>query len=292
LKRSVLAATLIAAFPLLAAEPPKTPPSQPSVSVKTRSASAADTVNLKTSRLVDLTHSFDEQTIYWPNSPSSFELKVLSHQKTPGGWFYASNSFSTPEHGGTHMDAPIHFAEGKRSVDEVPVRELVAPVFVIDATKQAWKDVDYRLTAADVKAWEGRHGPLPKGAIVLLRTGWGKRWPDRKSYMGDDTPGETKNLHFPSYGKDAAELLVLERQVAGIGVDTASIDSGARPMRSKVGISVRSGGWRRERTVGLPGSSASVASSHSIRPPSREPPSAPGIVESRQTRRSGPRSTA
>ena len=217
MKRSFAALVLVCAAAPLAAQ----------MSVKTRSASAADTVNLRTSRLVDLTHPFDEKTIYWPSSPSAFELKVLSHQKVPGGWFYASNSFCTPEHGGTHMDAPIHFAEGKRSVDEVPVRELVAPAFVIDVAKKAFKDPDYRLTVDDVKAWEAAHGPIPKGSIVLLRTGWGKRWPDRKSYMGDDTPGETRNLHFPSYGKEAAQLLVTERQVAGIGVDTASIDSGA-----------------------------------------------------------------
>src|SRR5207245_2728267 len=119
-------------------------------------------------------------------SPSSFELKRLSFQKTPGGWFYASNTFSTPEHGGTHMDAPIHFAEGKETVDQVPVRELVAPAFVIDVSAKAAQDPDYRLTAEDLNAWESAHGMLAKGAIVLLRTGWGKRWPDKKSYLGDD----------------------------------------------------------------------------------------------------------
>jgi kynurenine formamidase len=218
----LLAAPLLVSLALLAAEPTK-----PAFTVKTRSASVPDTVNLRTARVVDLTHTFDEKTIYWPNSPSAFELKVLSHQKTPGGWFYASNTISTPEHGGTHMDAPIHFAEGKETVDEVPVRDLVAPAFVLDVTKKAAADADYRLTADDVKAWEAAHGPLPKGAIVLLRTGWGKRWPDRKTYMGTDVPGDVQHLHFPSYGKEAAEVLVKERQVAGIGVDTASIDYGA-----------------------------------------------------------------
>lgn len=201
-------------------------PKKSTLSIKARPASAPDLVNLKTARIVDLTHPFDEKTIYWPTSPSAFKLERLSFQRTPGGWFYASNTLSTPEHGGTHMDAPLHFAEGKESVDQVPVRQLVAPAFVIDVSAQAAKDADYRLTAGDVKKWETAHGPLPKGSIVLLRTGWGKRWPDRKSYLGDDTPGEASHLHFPSYGKDAAELLVKERQVAGIGVDTASIDHG------------------------------------------------------------------
>jgi kynurenine formamidase len=216
---SVLA---LAALALAAAEPPKTT----KLTVKSHSASAPDTVNLKTARVVDLTHPFDEKTLYWPNSPSAFELKRLSHQKTPAGFFYASNTFCAPEHGGTHMDAPIHFAEGKETVDQVPVRQLVAPAFVLDVTKKAEKDADYRLTPEDVKAWEAAHGPIPKGAIVLLRTGWGKRWPDRKTYFGTDVPGDVTHLHFPSYGKEAAELLVKERQVAGIGVDTASIDYG------------------------------------------------------------------
>ncbi|HXM75525.1 MAG TPA: cyclase family protein, partial [Thermoanaerobaculia bacterium] len=97
----------------------------------------------------------------------------------------------------------------------------------IDVARQAEKDPDYRLTAADVRAWESRHGTVPAGAIVLLRTGWGKRWPDRKRYFGDDTPNDATKLHFPSYGKEAAELLVRGRRVGALGVDTASIDAGA-----------------------------------------------------------------
>jgi kynurenine formamidase len=98
---------------------------------------------------------------------------------------------------------------------------------VIDVSRQAAADPDYRLTAADVQAWEGQNGRVPAGAIVLLRTGWSARWPDRKRYLGDDKPGDASNLHFPSYGKEAAELLVKERKVGALGVDTASIDYGA-----------------------------------------------------------------
>jgi kynurenine formamidase len=68
---------------------------------------------------------------------------------------------------------------------------------------------------------------IPEEAIVLLRTGWGKRWPDPKRYLGDDMAGEAARLHFPSYGREAAELLVKERKVAALGVDTASIDYGS-----------------------------------------------------------------
>ncbi len=183
-------------------------------------------VDLGAARVVDLTHPFDDRTLYWPTSPSTFELKRLHHGRTEAGYFYAANSFCAPEHGGTHLDAPIHFAEGRWTADQVPVRRLVAPALVLDVTAQAAANADYLLTADDVRRWEAVHGRVPKGAIVLLRTGWSKRWPDRKAYFGDDTPGDASRLHFPSYGKEAAELLVHERGVAALGVDTASIDHG------------------------------------------------------------------
>lgn len=190
-----------------------------------RPAAPAAGFDLATARVVDLTHPFDDTTIFWPTSPSSFELKVLSHDMTPGGWFYASNSFCTPEHGGTHLDAPIHFAEGKWTADQIPVDRLVGPAAVIDIRDKPGIE-DYRLTADDVRAWEKRNGTIKPGTIVILRTGWFTRWPDRKSYLGDDTPGDASKLHFPSYGEEAAKLLVHERKVAVIGVDTASIDYG------------------------------------------------------------------
>jgi kynurenine formamidase len=183
-------------------------------------------IDLTHAELVDLTWPYDEQTLYWPTSPSAFELKQLAYGPTPGGWFYSSYAICTPEHGGTHLDAPIHFAEGKTTTDRIPLERLIAPAVVIDVADRAAANPDYRLTAADVRAWEVQHGTIDAGTIVLLRTGWGSRWPNRKAYFGDDTPGATDNLHFPSYGEDAARLLIEERRVAVIGVDTASIDYG------------------------------------------------------------------
>src|SRR5688500_15316101 len=124
--------------------------------------------------LIDLTWPFDETTLYWPSSPSTFELKELAYGRTPGGFFYSSYAICTPEHGGTHLDAPIHFAEGRRTADQIPLRQLIAPAIVIDIAAKAAANPDYRLTTADVRDWEQRHGEIDEGTIVLLHTGWSK----------------------------------------------------------------------------------------------------------------------
>src|SRR5687767_9555305 len=181
---------------------------------------------LETGRVIDLSHAYDASTVYWPTSPSSFKLEQLSEGINASGFFYASNTFCTPEHGGTHLDAPIHFAEKGWRTDEIPVERLVGRAVVIDVAPAAAQDPDYRLTTADVQNWESRNGRIPAGSFVILRTNWSKRWPNRKAYMGDDTPNDASNLHFPSFGEEAARVLVSERKVAALGVDTASIDHG------------------------------------------------------------------
>jgi len=187
---------------------------------------AAQPLDLSTQRMVDLTHPLNAQTLYWPTSPTAFQLERLSFGPTEGGYFYSANAFCSPEHGGTHLDAPIHFSETGISAERIPLENLAAPAVVIDVAAQAEGDPDYRLTRQDVLEWEQRHGRIEAGTIVLLRTGWSRRWPDRRAYLGDDTPGDASNLHFPSYGDDAARLLVEERGAAAIGVDVASIDYG------------------------------------------------------------------
>jgi kynurenine formamidase len=182
--------------------------------------------DLSTATVIDLSYTYDESTLFWPTSPSRFELQRLAWGPTEAGFFYASNAFCTPEHGGTHLDAPVHFAEGRWTTDAIPVERLVGPAVVIDVSAEASEDPDYRLTVADVQAWEERHGKIMPGTIVLLRTGWGRFWPDAKLYLGDDTEGDASNLHFPAYGEESARLLVEDRRVGVIGVDTASIDYG------------------------------------------------------------------
>ena len=187
---------------------------------------ARPVVDLSRYRIVDLTHSFNARTPYWPTSPSGFRLDTLSAGETPGGYYYSAYAYSAPEHGGTHLDAPVHFAEGRASADRVPLERLMAPAVVIDVSVRAAADPDYRLTPEDVLAFEARHGRIPPGTIVLLRTGWSSRWPDRRAYLGDDTPGDASGLHFPSFGEAAARLLVEERRAAALGADVASIDYG------------------------------------------------------------------
>ncbi|HKQ97347.1 MAG TPA: cyclase family protein [Candidatus Polarisedimenticolia bacterium] len=186
----------------------------------------AVTPDLANAQMIDLTWPFDATTLYWPTSPSGFTLTTLSHGPTPGGWFYAANTFSAPEHGGTHLDAPIHFSEAGRTTEAIPLQQLIAPAIVIDIRKQAAADADYRLQPTDLAEWEARHGRIPAGVIVLLRSGWSDRWPDRARYFGSTTPGDAAHLHFPGYGKEAVDALVNDRKVAALGIDTASIDHG------------------------------------------------------------------
>lgn len=189
-------------------------------------ALGSQAIDISRYTIVDLSHAYGPSTIFWPTSPTKFELNRLAFGLTPGGYFYAANSLATPEHGGTHLDAPIHFSDKGRTTEEVPLEQLIAPAVVVDVTNRAAADRDYRLTREDIVQFERMHGTITRGTIVLLRTGWSRHWPHVKAYLGDDTPGNASKLSFPSFGVEAARLLVEERAVAALGVDTASIDYG------------------------------------------------------------------
>ena len=188
---------------------------------------SAEPLDLGHYRLVDLTHAYDQDTVFWPAGPMHFELKQLHYGETDAGFFYTANTFCTPEHGGTHLDAPIHFARDRQTAEQVPLERLIGPVVVIDVSDKVAADRDYRVTPEDVLAFEAKHGRIEAGMRVLVRTGWSRRWPDATAYLGH--PTDAAKLHFPSYGAEAARLLVEERKVALLGIDTASIDYGPAP---------------------------------------------------------------
>jgi kynurenine formamidase len=180
---------------------------------------------IDTSKVVDLTYNFDENTIYWPTA-KSFEWHKESWGISPGGYWYSAARYAASEHGGTHIDSPVHFGQGKATVDEIPISRLIGPAVVIDISAACEKDADYRLSLADIESWEKQYGQIPDGAVVLVHSGWGKFWPDKKRYLGSDAPGDTAHLHFPGFSREAAEFLVTKRKINGVGIDTASMDYG------------------------------------------------------------------
>ena len=182
--------------------------------------------DLASGRWIDLTHPFNEQSVYWPTA-ETFTLEEVFHGHTEGGWFYSSYNFSGAEHGGTHVDSPIHFAEGANTTDQIPVDQLIGPAFVIDVRDQAKADADYQVSVRDIETFEREHGRIPAGAIVLLDTGRVGLYPDREAYMGTAERGQEAiaKLHFPGLGEDGARLLV-DRGIGAVGIDTPSIDYG------------------------------------------------------------------
>ncbi|MGI8917481.1 MAG: cyclase family protein [Pyrinomonadaceae bacterium] len=177
--------------------------------------------------IVDLSYAFDSETVYWPTA-QPFRLEKDFEGVTDQGFYYSAYRYSAAEHGGTHLDAPVHFAKGRHSADEIPLEQLLGAAIVIDVTKQCASNPDYRVTTDDFLNWEKAHGKIATGTIVLLRTGFGKHYPDRKKYLGtaERGPAAVAQLHFPGLHPDTARWLVSNRSIKAIGLDTASIDFG------------------------------------------------------------------
>ena len=177
---------------------------------------------------MDLSHAYDSTTLFWPTAAQGWVLNKEAEGETAGGYYYSANNFATAEHGGTHIDAPVHFARGKRSVDQIPLESLMAPVVVVDVTQASAQSADYQVTADDLQRFEQQHGAIPSGTIVLLKTGFASRWPDAARYLGTAERGEAAvaKLHFPGLHPAAAEWLASNRKVKAVGIDTASIDYG------------------------------------------------------------------
>jgi kynurenine formamidase len=194
--------------------------------VRVAFAAGAAPMAIDSSKIVDLTYTFDSTTIYWPTEhPFVHQFEHYGIEE-PGGYFYASGKYAAPEHGGTHMDAPIHFNREGMTVDQVPLTAMIGPAAVIDFSARAANDPDTMLTVDDIKTWEAANGQIPNGAIVVARSGWGRFWPDKKRYLGTDKPGDVPHLRFPGFSAEAVKFLIDNRKVIAIAVDTASIDPG------------------------------------------------------------------
>jgi kynurenine formamidase len=171
-------------------------------------------------RVVDLSYAISERLTPWPGDTRAFEAKVNATPEKNG---FFTRSFWMLEHLGTHLDAPAHFPPGAATVDMIPPERLFGPAVVIDVRSQAEANPDYRLSVSRLEFWEQKHGRIPEGAIVLLRTGWAARFWDAKRYRNMD---DKDVMHFPGFSVEAVKLLI-ERKVSGLGIDTLSVDNGA-----------------------------------------------------------------
>jgi kynurenine formamidase len=178
--------------------------------------------------LIDLSYDFSEKTPYWPNNPTGFKLDTQFNGITTRGFYYASNEFRAPEHGGTHLDAPAHFAKGKWTLDQIPMEALVGQACVIDVSSVVKDDSDYLVRVDDIKNWEAANGKLTEGSMVFIRTGWGKYYPDAARYLGSAGKGTQAiaQLHFPAVDPQTVSWLLENRNIKALGVDVASVDYG------------------------------------------------------------------
>lgn len=178
--------------------------------------------------IVDLSHEYDQETVYWVTA-QEFDLDTVFRGQTEQGYYYAANNFSSAEHGGTHIDAPVHFAENGQTVDQIPLEKLIGKGIKIDVSENAVNNKDYLISVEDLQKWEAEHDmPIPNGSIVLLQTGHSRFYPDKKNYLGTDQRGKEaiKSLHFPGLSEAASIWLITERNIHAIGIDTPSIDYG------------------------------------------------------------------
>ncbi len=177
---------------------------------------------------IDLSYSFDASTLYWPNNTKGFEHFTEAEGETALGYYYSSYSICTPEHGGTHLDAPIHFAKNKSTLDQIPLSRLTGHAVMIDVSRKALADRDYQVSVEDIENWEKENGSIPDDTIVLFRTGYEQFYPNREQYFGTSKTGPEAipELHFPGISPATAQWLIEKRSIKALGLDTPSLDYG------------------------------------------------------------------
>ncbi|BAH77238.1 cyclase family protein [Solidesulfovibrio magneticus] len=176
-------------------------------------------------RFVDLTHAFAPGIPHWKGFPDEQRETLYGYapgQGSAGSGFFAE-TFTHVGQWGTHVDPPAHFVKGLRTVDQIDVKEMLLPLVVIDVSAKVVGNPDYTVTMDDVRAWESRHGPVPAGAFVALRTGWGSRWPDQAAMQNKDAAGVA---HYPGWSLEVLKYLYEERGVTASGHETTDTDPG------------------------------------------------------------------
>jgi len=181
---------------------------------------------LKKGTFVDLTHAFDETIPCFETAIPMQKEEVSTYQKDG----YLVQRFHMEGQWGTHVDAPAHFSEGKKFIDEIPVEEMILPLVVIDIHEQVKKNPDYIVNINDLLTWEDTYGKIPQGAFVALRTDWSKRWPDQAAMHNADSDGVD---HTPGWGLDALSYLYEDCQITASGHETIDADPGFRAKETK-----------------------------------------------------------
>jgi kynurenine formamidase len=187
-------------------------------------------------RLVDLTQPLGPATVLWPGS-RPFEATVEVDHETHGAY---ARDLALPEHAGTHLDAPVHFARDGAAAHELLLGALVRPAVRLDVRDRVGDDADHAVSAAEIEAIEAREGVIPPGSAVLVHTGWDRYAADPARYAGA----------FPGIGEDAARLLA-ERGIAGVGIDTLGVDPGNAAGFAAHRVTLPAGIWHLEGLVGL-----------------------------------------
>ncbi len=228
LAAGLAAGALAGASPAAAAEGPRAGP-----------ALAAENV-------LDLTHTLSPAFPIFP-APANFPIRVTT-ATTIARDGYFSNKWELVEHHGTHLDAPAHMAARGQTADRLEARSLVVPAAVIDVSERARRDGDTVATVDDFKAWEKAHGRLPPRCCVFLNSGWDAKAGDARAFLGQD---RSKTLHFPGFSKEACEWLLAEREVAGLGVDTLSLDFGPSKDFAAHRVWLGAGRWGLEGVANL-----------------------------------------
>lgn len=198
-------------------------------------------------KIIDLTYPLNSTSPAWPGDSDVNPFSYTAIATQPSG-AASLGAYSTVEHYGTHLDAPIHFADNTASVDQIKTTDLFAPVAVIDVRNKCRENADYRLTVEDLSAWEANHGVLPEGAVVMMLTGWGAKWNDEEAYRNQDEEG---TMHFPGFSVEANEFLIRERNIKGIGIDNFSVDYGMSSGFEAHGVTNGAGKYHLENVANL-----------------------------------------